>query len=60
MTMLIDWLIDEYFNTWNYTISDFIKIALIGLPIGGVIVSVILANIIGPDDEHRKAEKHNG
>ena len=58
--MLIDWLIEEYFNVWIYMVSDFIKIALIGLVIGGVIISVILANVIGSDDEHGKAEKHDG
>ena len=44
--MLIDWLIDEYFNTWIYTISDFLKTALIGLVIGCLIISVILAKVV--------------
>lgn len=44
--MLIDWLIEEYFNTWIYMISDFFKTALIGLVIGGVIISVILAKVV--------------
>ena len=47
MTVLIDWLIEEYFNTWIYTLSDFLKTALIGLVIGGVIISVILAKVVG-------------
>ena len=45
-TMLIDWLIDEYFNTWIYMVSDFFKTALIGLVIGGLIISVILAKVV--------------
>ena len=44
--MLIDWLIEEYFNTWIYMISDFFKTALITLVIGGVIISVILAKVV--------------
>ena len=44
--MLIDWLIDEYFNTWIYIVSDFFKTALIGLVIGGTIISMILANVV--------------
>ena len=45
-TVLIDWLIEEYFNTWIYMVSDFFKTALIGLVIGGVIISVILAKVV--------------
>ena len=45
-TVLIDWLIEEYFNTWIYTVSDFFKTALIGLAIGGLIISVILAKVV--------------
>ena len=44
--MLIDWLIEEYFNTWIYMISDFFKTALIELVIGGLIISVILAKVV--------------
>ena len=46
MTMLIDWLIEEYINTWIYTVSDFFKTALIGLVIGWLIISVILAKVV--------------
>ena len=46
MTVLIDWLIEEYFNTWIYMISEFFKTALIGLVIGGLIISVILARVV--------------
>lgn len=45
--MLIDWLIEEYFNTWIYTVSEFFKTALITLVIGSAIISVILAKVVG-------------
>ena len=44
--MLIDWLIEEYFNTWIYTLSDFLNASLILLVIGGLIISVILAKVV--------------
>ena len=44
--MLYEWLIDEYFITWISTISDFIRFALIGLVIGGIGISIILAKVV--------------